>query len=448
MKNLRFMQTAFLCALTLGLGAVAHAEDYYVSIARGKGRAASKEAPAKDLGNIVAQLKPGDTVHIAEGTYLGRGESGFDKILVPISIIGGYADDFSKRDPWGAHKTILTGINNSKNYEAEPRLHIDLAKYAFHESGGTEMPKIVIDGLIIDQGPQNRYKDEAKALLVRKANPASGENPTPDRGALIISASKTKDLKGKWDIEVRNCVIVNSAPTQAALGVSAYAGSTVTIDNNLVINCTGIGIAAGSLWAGSDKAQAPVFTVTNNTVLFTEKYDAFVQSFSGNSFKMDSSSVGTVANNVFGFADRIGIQKDGKWPMIFKDNIVCGNLEADYWEVSSDMKIDLDVLEDEADSLDPSSSGNIAPKLSVAVPSEWAALYAGRSVIDRNQAEVAVKAQDTRMNEWRSIFGLPLRADDLNVDSPIWLPLMKVDDAIKAGSSKFEGKYGCSKPVM
>jgi hypothetical protein len=72
----------------------------------------------------------------------------------------------------------------------------------------------------------------------------------------------------------------------------------------------------------------------------------------------------------------------------------------------------------------------------------------GRAVIDRNQAEVAVKAQDTRMNEWRSIFGLPLRADDLNVDSPIWLPIMSVDAAIAAGSEKFEGKYGCAKPSM
>jgi hypothetical protein len=179
MKKLGLTQTAVLCAIALALGAAAHAEDYYVSIARGKGRAASKEAPAKDLGNIVAQLKPGDTVHIAEGTYLGRGESGFDKILVPVSIIGGYSDDFSSRDPWGAHKTILTGVNNSKNYEAEPPLHIDLSKYINHESGGTEMPKIVVDGLIIDQGPQNRYKDAEKALLVRKANPPPARIPRP-----------------------------------------------------------------------------------------------------------------------------------------------------------------------------------------------------------------------------------------------------------------------------
>ncbi len=422
------------------------AADLYVSAARGKGKAATKEAPAKDLGNIASQLKPGDTVHIAAGTYLGRGESGADSIDVPVSIIGGYSDDFSRRDPWGEFRTILSGANPSKNYAPEPRLFIDLNKYAFHPDGGTAMPKIVVDGIIFDQGPQNHYKDEAETLLIRKASPTTGKNPTPDRGALVISASKTKDPQGKWEIEVRNCVVVNSAPTQGALSVNGYKNATVTIDNNLIVNCTGIGISAGSQWQGSPEADAPKFTITNNTVLFTEKYDAFVQSFSGISLKFDQSAVGTVSNNVFAFADRYGFQKEGPWKVTFKDNILAGNLEADYWETATDAKIDLDALEDEAEHLDPSSTGNVAPKLSVPVSTEWAKLYAGRAVIDRNAAEASVKAQKTRMNEWRSVFGLPLQADDLNVDSPIWLPRMSVEDAIKVGAQKYEGKYGCSKP--
>lgn len=431
--------------LLLANGTALHAADYYVSIARGKGKVGSKEQPAKDLGNIASQLKPGDTVHIAEGTYLGRGEGGADEINVPVSIVGGYSDDFTKRDPWGAHKTILSGTNKSKNYSPSPRLFIDLNKYANHPDGA-QMPKILVDGLIIDQGAQNRYKDEAKTLLLRKANPATGENPTPDRGALIISASKTKNPQGIWEIEVRNCVVLNSAPTQGALAVNGYKNAKVTIDNNLVVNCTGVGILAGSQWAGSPEADAPKFTVTNNTVLFTQKYDTFVQSFSGISFKMEASCTGTVANNVFAFADRYGIQKEGPWKMLLKDNIIAGNLQADLWETATDAKIGIDVLEDENETLDPASAGNVGTKLPVAVAKEWAAAYAGRTVIDRNAAEADVKAEATRMNEWRSVFGLPLQAADMKLDSEVWLPVMKLEDALKTGEAKYEGKYGCAKP--
>ena len=65
---------------------------------------------------------------IAGGTYLGRGENGTNTIEVPVSIIGGYSDDFAKRDPWGAHKTIFSGNNKTKNYSYRPALFIDLNK--------------------------------------------------------------------------------------------------------------------------------------------------------------------------------------------------------------------------------------------------------------------------------------------------------------------------------
>lgn len=47
-----------------------------------KRKIATKEKPAKDLGNIISKLKAGDTAHIAAGTYTGRGF-----ILDPITKI-------------------------------------------------------------------------------------------------------------------------------------------------------------------------------------------------------------------------------------------------------------------------------------------------------------------------------------------------------------------------
>ena len=91
------MPTRVLTALTLLLAAgVAGADEYYISAARGKGKAGSKEEPSRDLGIISDKLKPGDVVHIAAGTYYGISEAGVDEVKVPVRIIGGYDEEFAK----------------------------------------------------------------------------------------------------------------------------------------------------------------------------------------------------------------------------------------------------------------------------------------------------------------------------------------------------------------
>ncbi|MFH1998730.1 MAG: hypothetical protein ABIK28_03570 [Planctomycetota bacterium] len=101
-----------------------------------------------------------------------------------------------------------------------------------------------------------------------------------------------------------------------------------------------------------------------------------------------------------------------------------------------------------AEYLGDDSGDNVAPEIKVPVSKEWAALYAGRVMIDRNAAAADVQAQKTKLNGLRGILGLPLQADDLNVDSPVWLPLMQVDDALKAGMEKYKDRYGCARPQM
>lgn len=419
------------------------AKDWYVSVTRGTGKSGTKEKPAKDLGNISSKLQPGDTVHIAAGTYLGKGASGADVINVPVSIIGGYADDFSSRDPWGKNRTILSGDNKSKNYKVEARLAIDLTKYRTK----TVTP-IVIDGLIVDQGAQNHYQTEKQQLLIRKASPKTGANPTPDRGAVFIRVSRSPDFKTPWDITVKNNIILNSAPTQGALAVFAYEKNKVTIENNLVINCTGTGIYAGTSWKGSKEADAPKFTVKNNTILFTWKYDAYVSSFSGVGFKTDAEVVATFENNVIGFSDRFNIQKQGKWPLMLKNNILLGAIDSTYYETVGDAKIQFSALADEAEYLADGSSGNKDSKITVPISKEWLALYGQRVLIDRNAVEADIKPQKTRANALRSILGLNLQADDIKADSPIWLPRMSVDDAVSVVSSPLAQGCGASASLI
>ncbi|MCP4445264.1 MAG: hypothetical protein GY811_07970 [Myxococcales bacterium] len=220
------------------------ARDWYVSIARGKGKKGTKEKPAKELGNIIAKLAPGDVVHIAEGTYLGKGDRGSHVITVPVSIIGGYADDSSERDPWGEHRTLFSGDNRTKNYTHEPALMIDLMKVSPRDGyPGT----ILVDGLILDHGARNRQKTEKNWEIVRLADPKTGKNPTPESGALVVRASKNGMFdKTPWNITVQNNIVMNSAPTMGALSVSGYKNSKVTVRNNLVIDNTGTDIHFGS----------------------------------------------------------------------------------------------------------------------------------------------------------------------------------------------------------
>ncbi len=435
--------------LLLTAAPAASARDWYVSAAKGKGKKGTKVKPAKDLGNIIKKLKAGDVVHIAAGTYYGKGKNGGDEIKVPVSIIGGYDESFTKRDPWGTLRTILTGDNKTKNYKVSPRLGITVGPLKTKSKEKTKMPPIVVDGLIIDQGGQNRYKTEKNHMIVRKASPSTGQMPTPDRGALVVSVSKTGMFDpSTWDITVKNCVILNAAPTKGVLMVRGYRNTVVRITNNVVVNNTGSGIYASTSYHPRDNKDHPKFTIDNNTVLFTWKYDGMSTSFSGNAFETDSDTNVTATNNVFAFSDRFGIEAHSRVPLFLKNNLITGSLSNDFWETPTDATMSVDDMEDEAEFLNEDSEDNVNKPIKIPVSKEWAQLYANRIVINRDKIEANVKVKNNGANALRSMLGLPVQAG--KVDSPkvsVFLPRISVDDAIAAGTKKYDGK-GASKAAV
>lgn len=434
---------AVVALATLAWSGQAEARDWYVSISRGKGKKGTKEKPAKQLGNIISRLAPGDVVHIAEGTYLGKGDNGTNVITVPVSIIGGYSDDFATRDPWGKHRTVFSGDNKSKNYQMTPALKIDLMKVSPREG---YPGKILVDGLILDHGARNRYRSDKNLLLIRKANPKTGQNPSPESGALVISASKNGMFdKTPWDITVQNTIVMNSAPTMGAMSISGYKKSKIAIRNNLIINNTGTGIYVGSKFAGQKYDSAgPVFTIENNTVLFTWKHDPVAQSFSGNAIDFDQSARATVKNNVFAFADRHIVHNPRSTTVLLKNNVMTGNVDTAYLEFNT--KITLDDIEDEPDYIHEDSEGNVSKAVRPPIAKQWLAHYGSRVLVDRNKAEANITASATRANELRSMLGMNLQAGKANFpQSPVWLPRLSVDEAVKAGMQRYHG-VGCQKP--
>lgn len=435
-KKLQLM--LFTLSLMSVFGSSLMARDWYVSVAKGSGKAGTKENPAKDLGNIATLLVGGDVIHIAEGIYLGRGDSGSNVIIVPVKIYGGYDATFTSRDPWGAHKTILSGDNMTKNYEALPSIFIDLMKYEGPNS------QIIVDGLIVDNAGRNRYLNEEKSKLIPMADPAAGKNPSPSEGGIVIRVSKSEkfDKGPRWNISVINNIVMNTYGQMGGLSVSGYKGTTVLIDNNLVIQGTGSGIFCGSKYRGEE--PNPNFTVTNNTVLFT--WDSGMSK--GSNISLDATAQVTLKNNVLAFADFYAIDNGFKSKgILLVDNLITGARNADFLDFNT--KIEVKNFADTAENLHADSKGNITDAIKIPVSQKFALLYGSRVIVDRAKAEANVSASNSNANALRGMLGLPLQAGDVKwPDIPVFLNAISIDDAVAAGSNKYKEKYGCSKPVI
>ncbi len=407
---------------------------WYVSKARGSGQLGTKERPAKDLGNIIHHLKPNDVIHIAEGTYLSKGSRGADEINVPVKIIAGYNSAFTKRDPWGAHKTIFTGTNEYQKL-TDPRLYIRTDQQREKNGQLSQGSEIVVDGIIFDNGPRNRYHKDENMAIRRKASPKSGKNPSPESGGIKIVGSKYTN------ITVQNCVVMNTAPSEGALSVRVFKGGKGLIQNNFCINNTGYGIHARTGYAGGDENALPNFIIRHNTSLFNWKHDA-IASYGGDALALDQNLKATLENNVFGFGHMGGIYNKGAVIKV-SNNLFTGNAKYDYKEVNAKMKVD-DLL-DEATKVDPYSDGNESALIQISVAKRWAEIYGNRIEVSRAEVDAAVSANNSGANALRSMLGLNLQGNGIATDAEIFLPLITIEEALPAGLMPWNGK-GCFKP--
>lgn len=407
----------------------------FVNIATGGGKDATLEEPAKDLGNIISRLEPNDVVCIAEGVYTGRGDRGVDDIEIPISVIGGFNQDFTARDPWGAHKTIFTGIHNSDNFETQTRLSIDSSKFATtlaETRGEPTEHTIIVDGLIFDNGPRNFYKDESEAMIVRQGT--AGDTPTPESGALVVRTGVNST------VIVQNNLAVNFAPTEGVFSFFGGKNADITIRNNVAVNNTGAGFRLGTSFTGD---EVPRYTFENNISIFNEKHTAY-GTFGGSGIMLESSTEVEISNSVFAYNDNYGIDNTKRSAgLVVNDSIIAVNAKADL--VEFDIEMDYDEIEDEADLVDEADGNtNVAPNFDIS--EDWGAYYVSRNVIDRNAAEEEVQAVDSWANDVRGFFGWNIIGGDLNVDSPVWLPRMSLDDAFKV-AVMYDGQYGVFMPA-
>lgn len=431
-KLARRTAAALTVALAMGTWAAAQECTKYVS-EQGSGQVASLDRPARDLGNIIHNLEPGDVVCITGGTFNGRADSGADHITVPVEIYGGYAPDFSRRDPWGAFVTVFTGIHNSQNFTTDPRLIIDTSNFATRLMAARGEPtehRVVVDGIVIDHGNRNYYADEQQSRIIRMGTPQ--HTPTPENGGLIIRTGIDSTIL------VNHVIVTNTAPTQGAFSFFPGAAADVTIENSVAVNNTGVGFHLASAVAANDPADFPRYTFRNNASLFNQKHTAF-GTFGGSAIMLEAFVNVELINSIFAFNDAFAVDNVRRAPdLVILDNIFVANAQGDYQEF--DTVMDLNNMADWAMNI-YDAFGNVRYDLEYGISPEWGAFYGARNLIDRNSAEEDVQVVESWANDVRSFFGWNLIGTDLDVDSDVWLPRMSLTDVF-ATARQFDGRYG------
>lgn len=409
---------------------IVEGEDYYVSANRGGGRLGTKDQPARDLASILSLLEPGDRVHIAEGIYTSKLGRSSDLITVPVSIIGGYNDDFTKRDPWGEHLTILSGVNEYNRSETGQRLGISIYS-DFPDWKGM----MIIDGLIIDNGARNHYADEDELQLIRPASPVAEKNPSPDSPGLYISTG------ANTQVTIRNCILMNCAASQGALDIRIGKFGRAIIENNLLINNTGDAIYCRTKHIV--EVNQPHFIIRNNSILFTWKYDPLA-SRGGTCISADRTVSLELHSNLMGFADYGALNNSRLIPdILLQDNFCFSNKEYDYKEGNTNMR--LADMEDFAEYINPQSSGNRTGLIHLPLDEDWAWAYLSRAEPSREAIDNKALVYDTEENQLRAALGLPLQAVAVDPGESVWLPRLSLETALKVGEQRYN-EVGCRKP--
>ncbi|MCF0221344.1 MAG: DUF1565 domain-containing protein [Fibrobacter sp.] len=270
MKGIKFLAAL---AIVAGAATSVQAADLYVSLNTGaNGNDGSKSAPYKNLWKALKQAKAGDVIHVAQGIYPGQTKRGWFDVTEPVSIIGGYSDDFSQRDPI-KFVTKLQPMNENNSDQASGKGILSLS---FENKKGVDM---VIDGLTIDEGHSNTYhaeKGKPEGFSLGKLLPSA-----PAKGFTIDNTTKEANssrevaliyLRGVYNtgnLTIQNCTFANG-DNFGILG--GWPEGKVRVINNVFVNTRMVAIDISGAKADQfNKSTANIanLEVANNTILFT-----------------------------------------------------------------------------------------------------------------------------------------------------------------------------------
>ncbi len=258
----------------------------------------SKSAPFKNLQKALNEAKEGTTILVAEGNYYGLMNSGNLIIKTPVTIMGGYSDDFSKRDIL-THRTMVqptTESNGSQQGRGTIQIRSVVAPNGY----------VIIDGLIMDRGNSISYNAAHEGqpegvdcpLMNAIGTKGIGGADLNEQGVLtqetnMIYFDGDKGVVNTTNVIIRNCAFIN-APNYGIVGL--LKGS-LKVENNIFVN---VRMATMDV-RGADPNVMTEIDFKNNTVMFVWSRKKDLETF-GYGFRYITGTSCNVENNIFGCA--------------------------------------------------------------------------------------------------------------------------------------------------
>ena len=268
----------------------------YVSVNGGSNRNnGSQSSPIKDLQKAINNAPQGAVICVAQGNYLGSLDQGWVKVNKYLSIVGGYSDDFSQRDPLKFRTMMRPGVEQEITSGNQGVLDIRVE--------GKRNGMILIDGIIFDRGQINAYS----APLYD--NPSAAAPEGCETGRIVVAGESLRRTlmqpvgttrafqlisgEAEGNITIRNCVFLNGY--HFAIEMICKGGHFDVYNNVFVANR----MAACEVRGGLVQPNTSSIAFHNNTVLFTwcrteQIYDM------GYAFRYMTGIDADVYNNIFG----------------------------------------------------------------------------------------------------------------------------------------------------
>ena len=309
------MKKLLMSLMCLALGASLFGADLYISREKGsKQGPGTKEKPFKALADAIRAARPGDTIYMAAGNYSGPAGACTIEINKPVTIKGGYSNDFASRDI-AKFTTKIQPPNNKNNTKGTNGgvLFLNLPAGAG--------PDMVVDGIVINQGFMNSYDTMGKPQGVETGawleGPAKGSGDKfPSANIYSINSPAASRYEG--NIIIRNCIICNSG--NFGINLNLFKGS-VKILNNVFVACRMISCNV----ACSNRSTNIDCEFANNTVLFSWSRSKDLTKM-GYGYSCNAHVSSNVHHNIFGLNVFAGIDDDKKGDMTTMANSFDNNL--------------------------------------------------------------------------------------------------------------------------
>lgn len=230
----KFVLMATLFLTLIGVCAVFGADVYVRAGASGKGT--SKQDPFGELWKAVDRARRGDVIHVAAGTYKGKGGSGHFTIKVPqLTLAGGYNQDFSERNPFKNFTILERAADFKGDWTGLPEGIIAGDSKADHSN-------LTVDGFVLNAQSRNHYQKDGDRVALR----------APTYPGLLFQANAE-------NIKLRNSILLN------AVGNGIYCtwrGEGNELSNNFILNTFYAAVSTRSAQPES------VIRIRNNTIAF------------------------------------------------------------------------------------------------------------------------------------------------------------------------------------